>query len=289
MSCAQIALEALETFAQGLDHPEGICVTPSGEVYVGGEAGQIYHVVDDDQIREVANTGGFILGLAADAESRIYAIDSTGRCVWRVEPETGTTTLWAAGPTDRPFHTPNFGAFDSRGAYYLTDSGEWGKSTGCIWRVPPGGSPEIWTEESASFPNGVALSSDGSSLYVLESYPGALVEIPIAPDGSAGARKLLCDLDPAVPDGVAVTEDGALYIACYRPDVIYRWHMSDGLSVVAADPRGTVLAAPTNLVFVGHDRKTLLVPNIGRWHITRLRTDVAGIPPCYPTREQLGS
>jgi len=284
-----LALDQLETLAHGLDHPEGICVTPAGDVYVGGESGQIYRIEGDGGISEVANTGGFILGLAADADGRIYAIDLAAKCVWRVDPDTSTVERWAEGPPSAPFRSPNWGAFDSRGIYYLTDSGEWGASTGCIWRIPPGGDPEIWTEESASFPNGLALSADESSLYVVESYPGALVEIPIGPEGAAGARRLLCDLDPAVPDGVAVAEDGSLYIACYRPDIVYRWHADGGLYVVAEDPRGTVLAAPTNLAFVGDDRKTILVPNIGRWHVTRIPIDVAGIRPSYPTRAQLGS
>ena len=77
-------------------------------------------------------------------------------------------------------------------------------------------------------------------------------------------------------------------IACYRPDVIYRWHAADGLTVIACDPRGTVIAAPTNVVFAGDDRAVLVVPNLGRWHLSRGRFGIRGVPLHYPTVEQLG-
>jgi gluconolactonase len=289
VSDATLPLDSLETFAHGLDHPEGICVTPDGRLYVGGEGGQLYRVEADGSIVEVLSTGGFMLGLAADGEGRIYAIDNAAKCVWRVEPETGATERWAEGPPGRPFATPNWGAFDADGNYYLSDSGDWGGANGCLWRIPPGGEPELWSDEITNFPNGLALAADGSTLYVLESLPGAFVEVPIEADGSAGGRRLLCDLDPAVPDGVALTEDGAFYVACYRPDAVYRWHPDEGLSLVAEDPRGTVLAAPTNIVFTGENRDVMLVPNIGRWHITRFPAGARGIPLEYPTRSRLGS
>jgi gluconolactonase len=286
---AAVPLTSLETFAHGLDHPEGICATPDGTVYVGGEAGQVYRIEDDDSITEIVSIDGFMLGLAADAEGRIYAIDNGSKCVWRVDPTVRTVEVWAKGPPGRPFKTPNWGAFDPTGNYYLSDSGGWGTADGCLWRIPPAGEPELWSEELVNFPNGLALAADCSRLYVLESLPGALVEVPISADGSAGRRRVLCELDPAVPDGVALSEDGAFYIACYRPDTVYRWHPNEGLSIVAEDPRGTVLAGPTNIVISGDNRDVMLVPNIGRWHITRIPITARGIPLFFPTRAQLGS
>ena len=289
MGTPAIPLESLEVLAQGLDHPEGICATSDGRIFIGGEAGQIYRLEADNTVTEVISTGGFMLGLAADGEGRIYAIDNVPRCVWRIDPVAGTKEVWASGSATRSFTTPNWGVFDSDGTYYLSDSGDWGSSNGCIWRISPGRDPELWTEAVPNFPNGMALSADGSSLYVLESFPGALVEVQINPDGSAGERCELCALGEVVPDGVAPTEDGAVYIACYRPDAVYRWHPNEGVTLTAEDPRGTILAAPTNIVFVGEDHDEILVPNIGRWHLTKIPVGVRGIPLNYPTREQLGS
>jgi sugar lactone lactonase YvrE len=288
METGPVGLDRIETFAAGLDHPEGITLTPDGHLYVGGEAGQIYRIESDDTFTEVANTGGFILGVAADAAGRIYAADTVHKCVWRVIPETGSHMVYAQGPPDRPFNVPNWGAFDGEGNMYLTDSGSWGGSNGLIWRIRPGGDAEVWTESAADFPNGCAVPPDGRCLYYVESLPGRICRIDLAGDGSAGERTVLHDLGLPVPDGVAITDDAALVVACYRPDVIYRWHHDDGLSVIACDPRGTAIAAPTNVVFAGDDLSLLVVPNLGRWHLSRGRFGIRGVPLHYPTIEQLG-
>lgn len=92
----------------------------------------------------------------------------------------------------------------------------------------------------------------------------------------------------SVPDGVALGRDGGFYIACYRPDVIYRFHVDDGLSVLAEDRRGTVISAPTNTVFAGPGLDVMVVPNLGRWHLTRICAGVQDLPLNYPSAEQLG-
>jgi gluconolactonase len=280
-------LEQLETFANGLDHAEGIAITPDGTIYVGGEAGQIYRIGADDTPEEVVNTGGFVLGLAADAEGNLYACDQVAGGVLRIDPASGTIDVFSKGMAERPMRVPNWGAFDGNGNYYVSDSGDWGGANGLIWVVRPGGRAEVWTEESRDFPNGLAVAPDGSRVYVVESSPSHIVEIPIEPDGSAGPRKVLCELGLVVPDGVAVADDGSLVVACYRPDVIYRWRPEEGLEVLAGDPQGVVLAAPTNVAFTGEDLGVLVVPNLGRWHLTRGRTGVRGTPLFYPTAEQL--
>ncbi len=38
MNVGPVGLDRIETFAAGLDHPEGIAITPEGRIYVGGEA-----------------------------------------------------------------------------------------------------------------------------------------------------------------------------------------------------------------------------------------------------------
>ena len=254
---------------------------------MGGEAGQIYRVGDDGSVTETTSTDGFNLGLAADASGRLYVCDSTAGLVWRVEPLTGRRDVFTRGLPDRPARVPNWGCFDGHGNYYLTDSGDWGASNGLIWVVRPGGRTEIWTATSAAFPNGCAVSADSSRLFVAESYPSALVEIPIMPDGSAGPRRVLEELGTVVPDGVAVTDDGSLVVACYRPDAVLLRNATGGVRVLAYDPRGTLLSAPTNVVFTGDDLGALVVPNLGRWHLARGWLGVHGTPLFYPTDEQL--
>jgi gluconolactonase len=284
-----VPIDQLEVFAPGLDHSEGIAITPDGTLYVGGEAGQLYRIGEDDSITEVTTTGGFMLGLASDGAGRIFGCDGGNLCVWCIDPETKGREVFCDGLPDRKLTSPNWGCFAADGTYYFTDSGEWKGRTGSVWVVRPGGRAAVWTEESCDFPNGCTLSADGSRLYVLESTPGALVEYAIAADGSAGPRRVITELPGAVPDGVAAATDGSLVIACYRPDIIYRWRQDLGLQVLAEDPEGVAIAAPTNVAFTGPKLDTMTVPNIGRWHLTRFRhPELQGVPLNYPTPAQIG-
>jgi gluconolactonase len=291
---AIVPTDALESIASGIDHAEGICVSPDGSIHVSGEQGQIYRIDADGSATQVATTGGWTLGLAADGDGRIYACDPTHHAVLRWTPGTPTPTPWTDGGPAAPLACPNWGAFAPDGAFYVTDSGRWKARDGRVLVVRPGSGPasartSVWTTASPDFPNGCAVSPDGRELWVLESTPGAMVAYDILPDGSAGPRRVVADLAGNVPDGLAFTTDGSVVIACYRPDVIYRWRSDLGLQVLAHDPEGTAIAAPTNIVFAGAERDIILVPNIGRWHVTRFRVPgLTGVPLFYPSRERIG-
>jgi gluconolactonase len=286
-----IPIAELELLAQGVDHPEGICRTIDDVVYFGGESGQLYRLEADGTYVELLTTGGFLLGLAADAEGRIYACDPGKNCVWRLDPRTTSKEVFCDTATGRErLLNPNWGCFDRNGNYYFSDSGGWKNANGVVIVVRPGRGASVWTDAARDFPNGCAISPDGGHLLVLESTPGALVRFEIRPDGSAGPREVLVELPGAVPDGVALATDGSLVIACYRPDVVYRWREDLGLQVLIADEEGTAVSAPTNVVFCGSGLGTMIVPNLGRWHLTRFNhPSLAGVPVNYPTREQIGS
>lgn len=271
----------LELFAHGLDHAEGIALAPDGFLYAGGEAGQVYRISLEGEVTQVATTGGFNLGVAADADSTLYVCDQSGHAVWRVDPERGSVSAFFEGTSERRLSVPNWGAFDSDGNYFLTDSGDWQQSNGCIWMVRPDGTGHVWSAESVGFPNGCAVAPDRRGLIVIESAPPRIVEIPIRADGTAGARRVIKELPGTVPDGVAIERDGSMIIACYRPDVIYRLTPNGALGILAADPEGTTISAPTNVVFVGDDLDEWVVPNLGRWHLTR-GGGVRGTPLFYP-------
>jgi gluconolactonase len=278
----------MEEIAQGIDHAEGICMAPDGSVYVSGEKGQIYRLNSDDSATEMVSTGGWTLGLAADADGRIYACDAVRKAVLRWTPGDAAPEIWTSGTAERPMALPNWGAFAPDGSYFVSDSGGWKAQDGCLYVVRHGRA-SVWTEEAREFPNGLALTPDGRELWVLESTPGRLVAFDIRRDGSAAPMRVLLDLPGSVPDGLAFAGDGSVLIACYRPDAIYRWRSDTGLEVVGEDPEGTVIAAPTNCAFVGPGLTIIMVPNLGRWHVTRFAAPgLVGHPLSYPTREQLG-
>jgi gluconolactonase len=274
-------IENFAPFAEGLDHPEGVTVGPDGAIYAGGEAGQIYRVDLNGEWEQIATTGGFLLGLCLDGDGAIYACDLRLGSVQRIAPD-GTVSCYSSGTPDRPMAVPNYPVFDAAGTMYVSDSGAWKERGGCLYRVRPGGATEVIGKGLEAFPNGMALHPDGSQLYVVLSNLPGVVSLALGADGSVGAPQTVVELPRTVPDGLAFDVDGNLYIACYTPDVIYRLSPEGELSILAEDWESVTFATPTNIVFAGPDRRTLVVASLSRWHLTKGEMPVAGAPLHYP-------
>ena len=282
MSSTMRSLGEFRTYADGLDHPEGVAVGPDGTVYAGGEAGQVYRIEADGTVTEVARTGGFLLGLAVDGNGIVYACDISRREVVRVDPASGGVDTYSTGAPEAPFRNPNWPVFDEAGNLFVTDSGGWKADDGHIVVIAPGGATSVWSRATPRFPNGACLTADGAALLVIESTHPGVSRIAIEPDGSAGAASVVCELPGSVPDGLAIDETGGIYVACYRPDRIYYVDPSGRVEVYADDPEGTVLAAPTNVTFLGANRRTMLVGSLGRWHLAACEVDAPGVALRYP-------
>jgi gluconolactonase len=264
----------IELLVDGLDHPEGVCWDPArGVVWAGGEAGQLYRVdVDARTWEEVARAPGFVLGLAADAQGRLALCcgDDGLVCVYD-----GTDVRVLRDG----FVIPNYPAFGPDGTLYFSASGHWSRNDGHVYRLSPDGDLDVLTDRLPHSPNGCAVTADGRWLWIVESYRPALSRI----DLHSGDVEEIRRLDGTVPDGVAFTETGVL-VSFYRPDRIA--HLDDGgsLEIVAEDPQGTAIAAPTNVVFAGPKRDRLVSANLGRWHLSLIHTELRGLPLHYPDR-----
>ena len=285
----RVPIADLGSIAEGVDHAEGISVSPDGTLHVSGEKGQVYRIAEDGTATEIASTGGWTLGLAADGAGRIVACDPVRREVLRLTPSSGVWTVLSRGAPDAPFTTPNWGAYGPDGSFYVSDSGGWKRRDGRIVVIRPDGRTELFSTESIDFPNGLAVSPDGRELWVLESTPGRLVRFDTGRDGRAGTRRVVAEFPGTVPDGIAFAADGSAVIACYRPDIVFRWRPDGPPELLAADPEGTALAAPTNAAFFGPDLGSIAVPNIGRWHVTTFDVPgLRGVPLWYPAAADLG-
>ena len=277
-----LALSDLSALASGLDHPEGVCWAPDGNVYATGEAGQIYRVdYKAGTFAQIASTGGFGLGIAADAKNNLYICDMGVRAVVKVTPD-GTASTYSTGPAGEPLTVPNFPVFDASGNLYVSNSADWGKSNGSIQRIAPDGSGAVWSRDAAGYTNGLALSPDGCYIYVVESTPPLISRIAIGKDGRVGAYEVVVHLPNTVPDGIAFDNEGGLWIACYAPDRIYRLTPTGQLETALDDWQRMVLNAPTNLAFAGDRLDNLVIASLGGYSLMKAAVGVAGARLNYP-------
>ncbi|MCU7936538.1 MAG: SMP-30/gluconolactonase/LRE family protein [Candidatus Thiodiazotropha sp. (ex Dulcina madagascariensis)] len=63
------------------------------------------------------------------------------------------------------------------------------------------------------FPNGCALTRDGDSLLVAETFASRITAFDIEPDGSLSNRRLWAELGGAYPDGICLDPCGDLWVA----------------------------------------------------------------------------
>ncbi len=271
----EISVDQIEIYADGLDHPEDLAFDREGVLWAGGELGQVYRLPERGRVEMVTSVGGFCLGLTFSAADELYICNAKLACVIKVE-KNGRSKLFADSAEGHKLKLPNYSVFDSSGNLFVSDSGDWTKSSGCILRFNSRGHGKVFLNDSQPFPNGLALSADERFLFVARSHTDDVLKIEIREDGSAGDREVYATGLERVPDGLAFDAAGNLYVSCYASDNIYRVSPEHEVKLLAYDRAGTALARPTNIAFGGPGNNELYVANLGRWHISRIKLGIKG-------------
>ena len=283
-----IAPDRLRILVDGLDHPEGVCWDPTaaggGCVYAGGEGGQLYRIeLSSGSSSLVAQTGGgMVLGVAADGRGRVVmcAPGVSALCLW--DPARGAMSAdpFLTSVDGAALVQPNYAVFGPDGTLYFSDSGTWGADDGRVLAFDGDGSARVYSREPCCFTNGLAIGGDGR-LWCVESRDPVLSAFDLG--DPTPRRERVHRFDGCVLDGLTPTADGGMLICCYRPDRIYHRAADGALEVLAEDPQGTLLGAPTNAAFAGPRLGQLVVANLGRWHLTALDPGLRGSALHRPT------
>ncbi|HEV2133402.1 MAG TPA: SMP-30/gluconolactonase/LRE family protein [Terracidiphilus sp.] len=268
--------EDFATFCDGLDHPEGLAFDREGQLWAGGELGQIYRISPAGELTEVTRVGGFCLGLTFSAAQDLWVCNSGSHSLMCVD-RGGRVLCSIVRVGARPLMTPNFSVFDHEGNLYFSDSGVWDGGNGCIYRMRASGAVDYFAGAFA-FANGLALSADDRFLFIAESQRDCVRRIEILSNGAAGEAEVYVEGMARIPDGLGLDAEGNLYVTCYASDCIYRVKPDRSVALLAWDPEGTRIARPTNVAFGGPSFDDLYVANLGRWHIGRAHLGVAGQP-----------
>ena len=274
---AEIATESFEVFANYLDHPECCAFDRKGNLWAGGEAGEIYRIDSKGGVEEVTRLSGFCGGLAFSPEDDLF-VCNPGHGVVRVTAS-GQQEVFASKSEGGKLIEPNFPVFDQSGNLYVTDSGAWKGNIGRLLRFDPQGAG---TEIAGGFgyANGLALSEDDGCIFMAESDTRKIYRISLGNGRSTADRVEVYTESPgAVPDGLSLDQEGNLYITSYGSHAIYRVDPARTVHLLAQDPDGMMLGGPTNLAFGGPDGDWVYVANLCRWTITRARVGRKGLSP----------
>jgi sugar lactone lactonase YvrE len=78
--------------------------------------------------------------------------------------------------------------------------------------VEPGGQPRL-VSKKLIFPNGCALSQNGRTLLVAETFASHITAFNVEADGSLSHRRVWAELNGAYPDGIALDDQNNLWVA----------------------------------------------------------------------------
>jgi gluconolactonase len=217
-----------------------------------------------------------------------------GRRITRTNLATGSYEVVSDRYEGARYNSPNDICIDGRGRLYFTDPRYSSRDdleldVEGVYRIDPDGSTTRILEQPAiERPNGVAVTEDASTLYVVDSNSGAggarkLWAFALDQSGTPSAQRLVFDFAPGRGgDGIELDLDGNLYVAAgvNRPRSEHetaQWPA--GVYVIS--PEGHAVARVpipedlvTNIAFGGDDGRTLYV-TAGK-SLFRTRVDLPG-------------
>lgn len=235
----------LRTVCEVSGRPSGLGFTPAGELLVVSMLDRRLLRLDGDELVEVADLSALVPGQLND-----MVVDAAGRA-----------------------YIGNFGFEVETAAVRPTR----------LVRVDPDGGATI-VGEPLVFPNGAALTPDGRTMLIAESFAFRISALDVAADGSLSGRRDWARFAPApaadirevlatdavVPDGICLDADGALWVADAKGVGVRR--VLDGGEVVDFVSTGEL--AVFAVALGGADRQTLYMcagPALGRVDPAKVR------------------
>ncbi|HLS16476.1 MAG TPA: SMP-30/gluconolactonase/LRE family protein [Paenalcaligenes sp.] len=264
----------------------------------------VYRVTQDKEVEKVLTVQEQPSGLGWMPDGRMLVVSMKDRKILRMEPDGQVVEhadLWdyCGGHANDMVVAPNGNAYVGNFGFDLMGGAPYEPAD--IVLVRPGGTPET-VATGLAFPNGMVITPDGNTLIVNELFGNKISQFEILGDGTLGPRRDFANfgdigdepdvakrLEAAkiIPDGLALDEEGAVWIA----DTLNRRavRIAEGgeiLQVVDTAPEGIFAVA-----LGGEDGRTLFmcaapdwdesarsVAREGRMIATRVDVPHAGTP-----------
>lgn len=294
---AQTAAPKLE-IATTVAFTEGPTVDKEGNVYFTEITNRrILKLTSSGQLTTFRENSNAANGLLLDVQGRLIAceggaferpgvkISGTPR-VTRTDLKTGQIEVLADGYQGKSLVGPNDVTMDGQGRLYFTDM-----AGVAVYRIDaPGKIARILSAPEIQRPNGIQVSPDDRTLYLIEAngaQGGARMirAYDLAPDGTVSNMRVHYNFYPGrSADGMSIDSAGNLYASAGLNALRGTAETLDNKAgVYVISPQGKLLRfipvpedTITNNAFGGPDMKTLYV-TAGKTIYT-FRTDIAGLP-----------
>lgn len=233
-------------------------------------------------------------GLIFDDKWRLIACEGSDNVrrrprVTRTDLTTGRVEVLAERYEGKPLNKPNDVTIDGKGRIYFTDPSWEDAALSSVYRIDPDGRlARILAAPEIQRPNGIVISPDDKTLYLVEANGaegGARMirAYDLQPDGSVRNMRVHYNFYPGrSADGMSIDTEGNLYAAAglhRRRGTSETLDTKPGIHVIS--PQGKLLQyipipedTITNCAFGGPDMKTLYV-TAGKT-LYKVRTAVAG-------------
>ena len=305
MPLAPIATSAFAKIAVGIDRPEDVVVGKDGRVFASDHQCAVAEIFADGSFKRLGPKGGAPNGINMDPQGRILIAnfgiyDRQEGPLQRFDPATGQHETLLAEVGGKRLTSANYPIMDRAGNIWCANSTHaetWpqaldGRTDGFIFVLRPDGSSDI-VAEGLKFPNGMALSADGRTLYCAQTSGADVMAFDILPGGGLGAGRRYGPVlgvfqaapgapqaDPAdlgYTDGVGMDVEGNLWVCLPAANKVVAIAPSGEVTIVIHDPSGEVVNHPTNVTWGGADLKDLYIGSIRAGYVLKARSPVAGL------------
>mgnify|MGYP000639847120 CR=1 FL=1 len=265
--------------ATGLKFPEGPVAWDDGSITVveieGGSVAQIRpsgeirrfdcgggpngSAVGPDGLLYVCNDGGLVFRTIEDGAREPYgAVEGyTGGALQRVDPESGEVETLFTQSGGEPLGVLNDIVFDTGGGAYVVDT-----TGNRLHYMHPGMGEIAIVATDVTHPNGGALSADGKTLYISETYNARLVAFEVLSSGELGApQEIFRSTGGYRFDGLAVDGAGHLCVANMERSEICVFDPSGEQVAAFQTPRHDPYV--TNICFGGPEGSTAFITSAG--------------------------
>ena len=157
-----------------------------------------------------------------------------------------------------------------------------------LLRVDADGNASI-ASDVVSFPNGMVIPPDNSSLIMADSLQGNLHQWELSEDGDLGEHSIFAEIPGSIPDGISLDTEGGIWVTSGHGGVVRV--LEGGEITNRIDMNGTgatacMLGGPDGRTLLitasdSHDRNVIYDNPTGRLFTVEVEIPGAGLPSFY--------